>query len=135
MLDGLRFVLESFYMKTIIILLMMVVGVWADDEDCGKMEAFVGGVYGEKGFAVILSKDQALVNGKLILRNGDVYITPKGIYTDNNGVYSCPKGIVSRNGDIFAGSTGIRYGSGDVFFGSGGAIIVSGGASSSMRKP
>ena len=114
---------------------MMVAGVWADDEDEGKMEAFVGGVYGEKGFAVILSKDQALVNGKLILRNGDVYITPKGIYTDNHGVYSCPKGIVSRNGDIFAGSTGIRYGSGDVFFGSGGATIVSGGASSSMRKP
>ena len=122
-------------MKTIIILLMMVAGVWADDEDEGKMEAFVGGVYSEKGFAVILSKDQALVNGKLILRNGDVYITPKGIYTDNHGVYSCPKGIVSRNGDIFAGSTGIRYGSGDVFFGSGGATIVSGGASSSMRKP
>lgn len=135
MLDGLLFVLESFYMKTIIILLMMVAGVRADDEDEGKMEAFVGGVYSEKGFAVILSKDQALVNGKLILRNGDVYITPKGIYTDNHGVYSCPKGIVSRNGDIFAGSTGIRYGSGDVFFGSGGATIVSGGASSSMRKP
>jgi hypothetical protein len=80
------------------------------------MEAFVGGVYGEKGFAVILSKDQALVNGKLILRNGDVYITPKGIYTDNHGVYSCPKGIVSRNGDIFAGSTGIRYGYLEMFF-------------------
>jgi hypothetical protein len=114
---------------------MLVASVMADDEDAGKMEAFVGGVYGEKGFAVILSNDQALVNGKLILRNGDVYITPKGVYTDNNGVYSCPKGIVSRNGDIFAGKTGIRYGSGDVFFGSGGATIVSGGASSSMRKP
>ena len=58
-------------MKTIIILLMMVAGVRADDEDEGKMEAFVGGVYGEKGFAVILSKDQALVNGKLILRKGE----------------------------------------------------------------
>jgi hypothetical protein len=114
---------------------MLVASGMADDEDAGKMEAFVGGVYGEKGFAVILSNDQALVNGKLILRNGDVYITPKGVYTDNNGVYSCPKGIVSRNGDIFAGKTGIRYGSGDVFFGSGGATIVSGGASSSMRKP
>ena len=120
----------------IVVTAMLMASVMAEDEECeGKMEAFVGGVYGEKGFAVILSKDQALVNGKLILRNGDVYITPKGIYTDNNGVYSCPKGIVSRNGDIFAGKTGIRYGSGDVFFGSGGATIVSGGASSSMRKP
>ena len=114
---------------------MLMASGMAQDEDAGKMEAFVGGVYGEKGFAVILSNDQALVNGKLILRNGDVYITPKGVYTDNNGVYSCPKGIVSRNGDIFAGRTGIRYSSGDVFFGSGGATIVSGGASSSMRKP
>jgi hypothetical protein len=120
---------------TITLMAMLVASVMADDDDAGKMEAFVGGVYGEKGFAVILSNDQALVNGKLILRNGDVYITPKGVYTDNNGVYSCPKGIVSRNGDIFAGKTGIRYGSGDVFFGSGGATIVSGGASSSMRKP
>ena len=120
---------------TITLTAMLMASVMAEDEDCGKMEAFVGGVYGEKGFAVILSKDQALVNGKLILRNGDVYITPKGIYTDNNGVYSCPKGIVSRSGDIFAGKTGIRYGSGDVFFGSGGATIVSGGASSNMRKP
>jgi hypothetical protein len=115
--------------------MLMASGMAEEDEDAGKMEAFVGGVYGEKGFAVILSKDQALVNGKLILRNGDVYTTPKGTYTDNHGVYSCPRGIVSRNGDIFSGSTGIRYGSGDVFFGSGGATIVSGGASSSMRKP
>jgi hypothetical protein len=120
---------------TITLTAMLMASVMADDEDAGKMEAFAGGVYGEKGFAVILSNDQALVNGKLILRNGDVYITPKGVYTDNNGVYSCPKGIVSRNGDIFAGKNGIRYGSGDVFFGSGGATIVSGGASSSMRKP
>ena len=121
---------------TVTLMAMLVAsGMADDDEDAGKMEAFVGGVYGEKGFAVILSNDQALVNGKLILRNGDVYITPKGVYTDNNGVYSCPKGIVSRNGDIFAGRTGIRYSSGDVFFGSGGATIVSGGASSSMRKP
>ena len=104
-------------------------------EDDGEMEAFVGGVYGEKGFAVIIDKDTALVNGKLILRNGDVYTTPKGTYTDNHGVYSGPKGITTRNGDIFAGSTGIRYGSGDVFFGSGGATIVSGGVSSNMRKP
>jgi len=125
-------------MKAIImatLMAMLVASGMAEDDDAGKMEAFVGGVYGEKGFAVILSNDQALVNGKLILRNGDVYITPKGVYTDNNGVYSCPKGIVSRNGDIFAGRTGIRYSSGDVFFGSGGATIVSGGASSSMRKP
>jgi len=121
---------------TITLMTMLMASVMAeDDEDAGKMEAFVGGVYGEKGFAVILSNDQALVNGKLILRNGDVYITPKGVYTDNNSVYSCPKGIVSRNGDIFAGRTGIRYSSGDVFFGSGGTTIVSGGASSSMRKP
>ena len=120
---------------TIMVTAMLMASGLAEEDDDGKMEAFVGGVYGEKGFAVILSKDQALVNGKLILRNGDVYTTPKGTYTDNHGVYSCPRGIVSRNGDIFSGSTGIRYGSGDVFFGSGGATIVSGGASSSMRKP
>ena len=113
--------------------MLMASGVAGEDD--GEMEAFVGGVYGEKGFAVIIDKDTALVNGKLILRNGDVYTTPKGTYTDNHGVYSGPKGITTRNGDIFAGSTGIRYGSGDVFFGSGGATIVSGGVSSNMRKP
>jgi hypothetical protein len=118
---------------TITLTAMLVASVMAEDD--GEMEAFVGGVYGEKGFAVIIDKDTALVNGKLILRNGDVYTTPKGTYTDNHGVYSGPKGITTRNGDIFAGSTGIRYGSGDVFFGSGGATIVSGGVSSNMRKP
>jgi len=118
---------------TITLTAMLMASVMAEDQSA--MEAFVGGVYGEKGFAVIIDKDTALVNGKLILRNGDVYTTPKGTYTDNHGVYSGPKGITTRNGDIFVGSTGIRYGSGDVFFGSGGATIVSGGASSSMRKP
>jgi len=123
-------------MKAIITMTLtarLMASVMANDES--EMEAFVGGVYGEKGFAVIIDKDTALVNGKLILRNGDVYTTPKGTYTDNHGVYSGPRGITTRNGDIFAGSTGIRYGSGDVFFGSGGATIVSGGVSSSMRKP
>ena len=118
---------------TITLTAMLMASVMAEDQSA--MEAFVGGVYGEKGFAVIIDKDTALVNGKLILRNGDVYTTPKGTYTDNHGVYSGPKGITTRNGDIFVGSTGIRYGSGDVFFGSGGATIVSGGVSSSMRKP
>ena len=118
---------------TITLTAMLMASVMAEDQSA--MEAFVGGVYGEKGFAVIIDKDTALVNGKLILRNGDVYTTPKGTYTDNHGVYSGPKGITTRNGDIFAGSTGIRYGSGDVFFGSGGATIVSGGVSSNMRKP
>jgi len=119
---------------TIMVTAMLMASALAGEDD-GEMETFVGGVYGEKGFAVIIDKDTALVNGKLILRNGDVYTTPKGTYTDNHGVYSGPKGITTRNGDIFAGSTGIRYGSGDVFFGSGGATIVSGGVSSSMRKP
>ena len=134
MLDGLRFVLDSFYMKTIKMLLMSVLVSGAMAEDEGEMEAFVGGVYGKSGYAVVLDKDTALVNGQLVIRNGYVFTTPQGNYSNNNGVYSGPEGIVTRNGDVFAGSNGVRFDSGDAYFGEGGTTIVT-RVSATMRKP
>jgi len=100
-----------------------------------EMADFVGGVYREQGFAVVLDKDTALVNGKLINRDGDIFITPKGVYSNDRGTYSSRNGIEVQDGDVFSGKEGTVVGSGSLFYGGGGQTVVSTGVSSSMRKP
>ena len=112
---------------------MLMASVMAEDQSA--MEAFVGGVYREGGFAVVLDKDTALVNGKLILRDGDVYITPKGAYSNDRGTYSGREGIVVQDGDVFTGRDGTRIGAGALYFGAGEPAVVATGLSTSMRKP
>jgi len=100
-----------------------------------EMEDFVGGVYREKGFAVVLDQDTAVVNGKLILRDRDTFITPKGVFVNDRGTYSSRNGIVVQDRDVFSGKDGPVVGGGGVYFGSGGATVVSTGVSATMRKP
>ena len=116
------------------LMLLLVSGAIAEDGE-QEMADFVGGVYREKGFAVVIDKDTALVNGKLILRNGDVFITPKGVYSNDRGTYSSRNGIVVKDGDVFSGKEGTVVGSGSLYFGGGGQTIVSTGVTSTMRKP
>lgn len=116
------------------LMLLLVSGAIAEDGE-QEMADFVGGVYREKGFAVVIDKDTALVNGKLILRNGDVFITPKGVYSNDRGTYSSRNGIVVHDGDVFSGKEGTVVGSGSLYFGGGGQTIVSTGVTSTMRKP
>jgi hypothetical protein len=116
------------------VILLLVPGAIAEDEE-QEMADFVGGVYREKGFAVVIDKDTALVNGKLILRDRDVFITPKGVYSNDRGTYSSRNGIVVQDGDVFSGKEGTVVGSGSLYFGGGGQTIVSTGVTSTMRKP
>ena len=109
------------------------VAVAGDGEQA--MADFVGGVYREKGFAVVLDKDTALVNGKLINRDGDIFITPKGVFSNDRGTYSSRNGIVMQDGDVFSGKEGTVVGSDSLFYGGGGQTVVSTGVSSGMRKP
>ena len=115
------------------VLLFVTVAVAEDGEQ--EMADFVGGVYREKGFAVVLDKDTAVVNGKLITRDRDIFITPKGVYTNDRGTYSSRDGIVVQDRDLFSGKDGSVVGSGSLYFGGGGQTIVSTGVSSTMRKP
>jgi len=116
-----------------LVLLLVSAAIAEDGEE--EMADFVGGVYREKGFAVVIDKDTALVNGKLILRNRDVFITPKGVYSNDRGTYSSRNGIVVQDGDVFSGKEGTVVGSGSLYFGGGGQTIVSTGVTSTMRKP
>jgi len=115
------------------VLLFVSVAVAEDGEQ--EMADFVGGVYREKGFAVVLDKDTAVVNGKLINRDGDIFITPKGVYSNDRGTYSSRNGIVVQDRDLFSGKDGSVVGSGSLYFGGGGQTIVSTGVTSTMRKP
>jgi len=119
----------------LVLMFVMIPGAFAEDDDEQAMADFVGGVYREKGFAVVIDKDTALVNGRLIIRDGDIFLTPKGVYSNNRGVYSSRDGIVSQDGDIFVGKGGAVVGSGSLYFGGGGQTVVSKGVSSNMRKP
>jgi hypothetical protein len=116
------------------LMLLLVSGAIAEDGE-QEMEDFVGGVYREKGFAVVIDKDTALVNGKLILRIRDVFITPKGVYSNDRGTYSSRNGVVVQDGDVFSGKEETVVGSGSLYFGGSGQTIVSTGVTSTMRKP
>ena len=120
-------------MGLVLMFVTLSVAVAGDGEQA--MADFVGGVYREKGFAVVLDKDTALVNGKLINRDGDTFITPKGVFLNDRGTYSSRNGIVVQDGDVFSGKEGTVVGSGSLFYGGGGQTVVSTGVSSSMRKP
>ena len=104
MLDALRFVLESFYMKTIIILLMMVVGVWADDEDEFDVGDFAGAVLNKS--AIVTGKNTAVTSdGKFISYNGKGFATSDGYYGVNkNQVFGTGKLIV-KSKNLFYGSS------------------------------
>ena len=104
MLDGLRFVLESFYMKTIIILLMMVVGVWAGDEDEIDIGDFAGAVLNKS--AIVTGKNTAVTSdGKFISYNGKGFATSDGYYGVNkNQVFGTGKLIV-KSKNLFYGSS------------------------------
>ena len=104
MLDGLRFVLESFYMKTIIILLMMVAGVWADDEDEIDIGDFAGAVLNKS--AIVTGKNTAVTSdGKFISYNGKGFATSDGYYGVNkNQVFGTGKLIV-KSKNLFYGSS------------------------------
>ena len=92
-------------MKTIIILLMMVVGVWADDET--EMNDFIGGVYRGGGNvhragSVIMTEDGLIFksgsrfiyqNGQVCQRVGSTYIRE-----DNSVVVRAGNAFVSNDG-------------------------------------
>jgi len=120
-------------MKTIKMLLML--SFCAVAEDCEQMNNFVGGVYAEKGFAVVLDKDTAIVNGKLITRDRDLYSTPKGVYINDRGMYSSRNGIVVKDRDLFSSKNGSIVGSGSYYGGTTGTTFVSTCPKVFIRKP
>ena len=113
MLDGLRFVLESFYMKTIIILLMMVVGVWAQEEatvlgviigesgfQCGKncaIGANGAAVYGDGHGNYITSNGFAYKSGTDYVASGNTYVTESSDWLYGSK-YAIPAGMAYMNG-------------------------------------
>ena len=116
MVDRLLFVLESFYMKTIIILLMMVAGVWADD--------FAGGVY-DSGTAVFSGgKGLAITSNGLIVDNGILKQTPNGCYSSCGDVYYGNGEIVTKSGFLFYGSNGTKVQVGEYYSGTAGSTYV-----------
>ena len=115
MLDGLRFVLESFYMKTIIILLMMVAGVRA-----GEMEDFIGAVYQKRGTWNITSSENALSDKGCIRRVGENYFTPHGVYRKIGNTYTTPDGdsvVTTGSTYLYRGEAVVSTGS--TYLGSG----------------
>jgi hypothetical protein len=112
MLAGLRFVLESFYMKTIIILLMMVAGVWADDDD--DAADFVGAVLKRNGFSCgrgcVISEDGGMAysssSGRSIISTDGFY------YKSGSSVVGKDETFISKSRNFFYGtSTTIKAGS------------------------
>ena len=112
MLDGLRFVLESFYMKTIIILLMMVAGVWADDED--DAADFVGAVLKRNGFSCgrgcVISENGGMAYSS---SSGRSIISTEGFYyKSGSSVVGKDETFISKSRNFFYGtSTTIKAGS------------------------
>ncbi len=105
MLDGLRFVLDSFYMKTIIILLMMVAGVWAQEED--DAADFVGAVLKRNGFSCgrgcVISEDGGRAysssSGRSIISTDGFY------YKSGSSVVGKDETFISKSGNFFYGTS------------------------------
>jgi len=134
MLDSIWWILNSFHMKTIQILLMTFLASVALADD-SEMSDFVGGVYRQSGCAVVLDKDTAIVNGKLITRDRDLFATPKGVYVNDKGNYSGPTGVVVKDRDIFDGKGGTVMGNGSFYSGSGVQTFVISKNPVVLRKP
>jgi len=106
LIDTFCFFIETFYMKAIPILMAVLVAPVMAEDGQQAMADFVGGVYRNGGFAVVLDKDTAIVMGGLVNRDGDLYITPRGAYTNDRGTYSGQDGIVMQDGDLFSSKDG-----------------------------
>ena len=107
---------------TLILMALLAAGVRAEE---ASIEDFVGGAYPSGKFAVVLDKDTAIVAGEgLILKDRNVFITPRGAYGSDRDVYYGRTGITSQDRDVFYGTLGMRYSSGNFFVGSAGATYV-----------
>ena len=116
MLDGLRFVLETFYMKTIIILLMMVAGVWADDET--EMNDFIGGVY-RGGGNVHRAGSVIMTEDGLIFKSGSRFIYQDGRVCQHVGSTYIREdsSVVVRAGNAFVSNDGLTEKVGSCYIG------------------
>jgi len=119
MLDGLLLVLESFYMKTIIILLMMVAGVWADE-----LDDVSGGVY-DSGSAVFSGgKGLAITQHGLLVEDGILTLTPKGTIARCGDVYYGNGQIMTKSNFLFYGSQGMKVQDGNYYAGKSGSTYI-----------
>ena len=116
MLDGFRFVLESFYMKTIIILLMMVAGVRADDET--EMNDFIGGVY-RGGVNVHRAGSVIMTEDGLIFKSGSRFIYTDGRVCQHVGSTYIREdsSVVVRAGNAFVSNDGLTEKVGSCYIG------------------
>ena len=147
MLDGFRFVLESFYVKAIIILLMMAVASSAGESDFIKkikenrikngcdedpsMSNFCAAVYDGPGPIIIIDSETAVTIRGLINRSGDVYNTPEGTTIKAENVWLGPSGritIEALESFIRNRNRGVSVKDGQVYVGTGRNAIVSGGS-------
>ena len=116
MLDEVWFVLESFYMKTIIILLMMVAGVWADDET--EMNDFIGGVY-RGGGNVHRAGSVIMTEDGLIFKSGSRFIYQDGRVCQHVGSTYIREdsSVVVRAGNAFVSNDGLTEKVGSCYIG------------------
>lgn len=117
--------LNSFHMKTIQILLMMVLASVAFGQDEGAMNDFVGGVYDGDGTYATCGNVAVGAHGAII-KAGDTYLTPRGAYVKCGDTYLSAHRAVVRAGDSFIGYQTSQVKAGDSFIGQ--ATAVSSGA-------
>lgn len=108
---------------TLILMALLVAGVRADD-----LDTFIGGVYKQSGIYVNCGNGIATGASGSIIKCGDTYFTPHGVYVNTGGTYLGPKGSVDvKVGQDFVGTSGFAARAGDTYVGSFGASIDSGG--------
>lgn len=122
MLDGLRFVLESFYMKALVTITataMLMASVMGADE---AMDDFLGGVYDGNGTFAIAGNVAVGPQGSII-KAGDTYFTPRGVYVKAGDSYVSANRTVVRAVDSFVGYNTSQVKADNVFVGRSVAIV------------
>lgn len=108
---------------------------WDDEEDqdsreLGEMRDFLGAVYRGQGAMNINSRRLAQGSEGSIVRTGNTFTTPRGVYVKVGNTWFLPdgEGAVCRAGSSFLGPEGAVVKSGNTYLGDGGNAVVAGQA-------
>ena len=118
MIDTFLFVIDTFYMKAMLILMAVLVApVMAEDDDGderAELARFIGGAYKGRGTWVMTSGNNALSDRGCIRKVGNNYFTPEGFYRKVGNTYLKDDEAIVTTGKTFLGdgavvSTGRTY--------------------------